>query len=341
VDYDAFIDAYIKEIDSYKSTLIGEQKIRTIFFGGGTPSLAPTKFFDKVLNHLSKTFHFADDIEITMEANPTSVEAGKFSDFLHAGINRVSLGIQSFDDKNLKFLGREHSAGEAKKAIEIAACTFDRFSFDLIYTLPNQTIETWEKELKQAFAFSPKHLSLYQLTIEKGTPFFSQHKKNIFQMPKDDHSAELFEFTNQTMSEYDLPPYEISNYSALNEECKHNLAYWQYDDFIGIGPGAHGRYQLGDKRFASMKIHSPNNWLNEVNSKNIGTQTLTNISPTDAFEEKIIMGLRIYRPIKVDISKLRNVEMLQNLDLITVNDDEIMVTQKGRLLLNKIISELL
>lgn len=341
IDNDAYINAYLKEIEYYASKLGKGTEITTIFFGGGTPSLAPPHFFEKVISSLAQHFKMASDVEITMEANPTSVEAEKFKEFKQAGINRVSMGIQSFDDANLKFLGREHSAHEAQKAIEIAAGTFDRYSFDLIYTLPGQSVQAWEKELNRAISLGSRHLSLYQLTIEKGTPFYSQHRKNVFEMPDDELSAEMFECTNNIMDTLGLPPYEISNYAREGQECRHNLAYWQYRNFIGIGPGAHGRYQADGKRSATMKIHSPTNWLKAVDEKGLGLQSSTDINDSQAFEEKIIMGLRMYKPLEIDTGKLKNLEHLKAHGLLNYTQNKVMVTDKGRLLLNKIISEIL
>lgn len=342
IDTDDFINSYISEIKYFRSILGECKNIKTVFFGGGTPSLAPPEFFHKVLKALNDNFNLDPSCEITMEANPTSVESSKFVDFKHAGINRVSVGIQSFDDKNLKFLGREHDSKSAKKAIELAANTFDRFSFDLIYTLPNQTQNDWENELNQAFEFNPEHLSLYQLTIEKGTKFYSMHRQNKFQMPEDEKSADMFEFTNEFMVSKGLPPYEISNYAQLGKECQHNIVYWKYDDFIGIGPGAHGRYKSEDQRFGTMMIHSPKNWHTEVKNSGLGIQQQVEISNKQAFEEMIIMGLRMYRPLEIhDIEKLNNLDNLHNLGLLNINGNKIMPTQKGRLLLNKIISEIL
>lgn len=274
-----------------------------------------------------------------MEANPTSIEASRFRDFKRAGINRVSIGIQSFDDKQLKFLGREHSSNEAKDALNIAANNFDNFSFDLIYTLPNQTLEQWEKELKLALSVGTKHLSLYQLTIEKGTKFFSLHRDKVFEMPSAELSADFYELTQSIMEKANMVAYEVSNHAQNGFECKHNLAYWNYDDYLGIGPGAHGRYTNENKKFATIKIHSPLDWLKKVESENVGLQKIEELSNSEIRIEKILMGMRTSQGIDAGLVS-KNIDNLINENLITVTNNKIIPTKKGILVLNTLTEAL-
>lgn len=340
IDTDEFIAAYQKEI-LYFSDYLSGKTITSIFFGGGTPSLAPVKFFSTVLESLSKQANFSRDIEITFEANPTSVEALKFADVASSGINRVSLGIQSFDAGNLKFLGREHSVDEAKHAIEIAAKNFKNYSFDLIYALPNQTLETLEQEIETALLHANGHLSMYQLTIEKGTRFYTDFSAEKFRLPKDDLSAEMYEFVENKLSANGLHAYEVSNYAKSGFECRHNEGYWNYRDYLGIGAGAHGRITK-DKKIATMMIHSPENWLLAVKNKGAGLQTYTELTTKEAEEESVMMGLRLVKGVnKSLITNIRKLNEFKELGLIEEFEGMARTTLKGRLLLNKILLELL
>lgn len=333
--------AYLKEISYFKDILVGKN-ITSIFFGGGTPSLAEPFIFDEIIDSLSKHASFDSNIEISLEANPTSVEAKKFKEFKQAGINRLSLGIQSLNEEALKFLGREHSAQQAMQAIEIANNTFNNYSFDLIYSLPNQTLEAWEKELTQAVKLADYHLSLYQLTIEKGTPFYKDHKMNKFTMPDDELSAEFYELTNEMMQSFGFLQYEISNYAKSGFSCKHNIGYWKYHDYLGIGPGAHGRYQEKDQKLATIMTHSPNAWLSMVNEKGVGFQQKETLTLEQINQEKVIMGLRLNEGIDPNLITNTNKlnELLAN-GLLEFNQKNICATRKGVLVLNKIILELL
>ena len=233
IEIDKWNQAYLIEIENNRENLL-EKNIVSIFFGGGTPSLMPSFIISNIIDKLSNVANINEKTEITFEANPTSVESQKFKEFALAGINRVSLGVQSFNEDDLKFLGREHSLTEALEAIEIAKKNFKRYSFDLIYALPNQTLKAWENELKSALKFADKHLSLYQLTIEKGTPFYGLYKKKKFTIPNENLAKDFYDSTQDIMNNLSLPAYEISNHAAMGEECRHNMAYWQYDEFIGI-----------------------------------------------------------------------------------------------------------
>lgn len=296
IDIDKWKRAYKNAITNYAEILNG-RKITSIFFGGGTPSLMPTDLVKEIIDNLKKLSIFDKNIEITLEANPTSVEMSKFREFANAGINRVSLGIQSFNSENLKFLGREHSANEAVEAINIAREVFKRYSFDLIYALPNQTLEEWAMELKQALKLADKHLSLYQLTIEKGTKFFSDYKSKKFSLPSDDLASDFYKLTQEIMNAHSLPAYEISNHASVGEECKHNLVYWTYGEFIGIGPGAHSRINNTEMH----DIYHPEKWLNTVLSGESPIQNKNVLSDEEIISEILIMGLRLTKGLNLDI----------------------------------------
>lgn len=336
ISTDDFIAAYQQEIAYFADYLKGKT-ISSIFFGGGTPSLAPVKFFSSVLESLASHASFTKDIEITFEANPTSVESAKFLDIGQTGVNRVSLGIQSFNPQNLKFLGREHSVDEAKHAITIAAQNFKNYSFDLIYAIPNQTIEDLESEINTALTYANGHLSMYQLTIEKGTKFYSQ-KLN---MPKDELSAEMYECVEHNLAANGLLAYEVSNYAKPNYECRHNQGYWNYQDYLGIGAGAHGRITKGNK-IATMMIHSPENWLQAVRTKGVGLQTHTELTKKETQEEQLMMGLRLVKGIhKSLVNNPSKLSEFTELGLLEEKENMVRTTLKGRLLLNKIVLELL
>ena len=340
-------NAYLKQISSYADYL-SDKNIVSIFFGGGTPSLMPGFIVENIINHLGKLATTDKEIEITLEANPTSVESKKFKEFAKAGINRVSLGIQSLNPIDLKFLGREHSAKEAIDAIEIAKENFSRYSFDLIYALPKQTLIQWESELSQALKFADKHLSLYQLTIEKGTPFYSLHKNNKFQMPDEDLAREFYILTQNIMENSGLPAYEISNHAKPSEECKHNLVYWRYDDFLGIGPGAHGRIN----NQATCNIHHPENWLNAVINDHNPLQISTDLTLKEKISEILLMGLRLKEGInekyffdKIGSSISDNVnknklEFLIEHQFLLSKEGHLFASSEGKLVLNHIIEQL-
>lgn len=351
VDYDAFLKAYENEIDFFADKLTN-RKVTTIFFGGGTPSLMPLKLVEGILKKISERFLLDENCEISLEANPTSFEAEKFKDFKRLGINRLSIGIQALNDNDLKFLGREHSAKEAIATIKKAQEIFENFSFDLIYARPKQSLNEWKNELETALEFNTKHLSLYQLTIEKGTKFFSDFKEKKFEMPSDELSAEFYELTNELVEKKGFNLYEISNYAKPSFECKHNLTYWQGRDYIGLGAGAHSRvfFDSEKNRSAIMMIHEPNLWLKKANEK-VGIQTISRISESELLEEIILSGLRLKNGIEnktfqklfnKNISEIFDLKKLEKLiaeNLIEIDDKKILVTNKGRLLTNTIISK--
>jgi oxygen-independent coproporphyrinogen-3 oxidase len=269
------------------------RRVETMFFGGGTPSLMPPETVGAVIARTRELWDAAPDIEITLEANPTSVEAANFAALADAGVNRVSLGVQAFDPAALKFLGREHSADEAVAAIDTARRRFARYSFDLIYARPGQTAETWAAELERALALAGEHLSLYQLTIERGTRFFAEHQRGGFALPDEEEAARLFEETQTRLEAAGLPAYEISNHAREGAACRHNLIYWRYQDYVGVGPGAHGRFAEGDTKRATRRQSGPENWLAEVEAKGHGTVETSVVTGQDRVEEALMMGLRL------------------------------------------------
>jgi putative oxygen-independent coproporphyrinogen III oxidase len=341
IDGKAWLEAYIKELDYFKEYLMGGI-ITTIFFGGGTPSLAPDFVISGILEHIMQNYRVSDDIEITLEANPTSVEIEKFRAIRKAGVNRVSIGVQSLREERLKFLGRTHSSSEALKAIEAAAAIFPRFSFDLIYATPNLTAASWESELKEALSYGSKHLSLYQLTIEKGTKFYQDFKLNKFMLPSEGESVEQYILTHDVCKDRGLELYEISNYAVKGEECRHNLGYWHYRDYLGIGPGAHSRISRNGGREAIMMLHAPNTWLKSVSEKQNGIQNQSQLTAEEEISERLLMGLRLSDG--VDINLVPNQQKLAPFiehKLLFCKDDRVYTTMAGKLMLNYIIANLL
>jgi oxygen-independent coproporphyrinogen-3 oxidase len=274
-----------------------DRRVETMFFGGGTPSLMEPETVGALIARTRELWDTAPDIEITLEANPTSVEAAKFAALAEAGVNRTSLGVQALDAAALRFLGREHSADEAIAAIETARRHFGRYSFDLIYARPGQTAVAWLDELERALALAGEHLSLYQLTIERGTRFFAEHQRGGFALPDEEEAARMFELTQARLEAAGLPAYEISNHARTGAACRHNLIYWRYQDYVGVGPGAHGRFADGgpraDTKRATRRHSGPENWLAEVESKGHGTVETAAVTGQDRVEEALMMGLRL------------------------------------------------
>jgi len=273
--------------------------VTSIFFGGGTPSLMKPYVVESILNDIAKAWPIADTCEITLEANPTSVEVDKFKAFRAAGINRVSMGVQSFNEQDLKFLGREHNTSEAIRAIETAGDVFDRFSFDLIYARPGQSVTAWEEELRRALSLAKGHLSLYQLTIEEGTPFYMRHARGEFKIPDDALAGDLYEATQDILEGAGMPAYEISNHAAAGQESRHNLTYWRYTDYAGIGPGAHGRLTIDGTKYATRGHRAPDIWLSRVAEHGHGGHDLEAITPRDRFVECLMMGLRLTEGVPI------------------------------------------
>ena len=270
-----------------------DRRVETMFFGGGTPSLMEPETAGALIARTRQLWDSAPDIEITLEANPTSVESARFGALAEAGVNRVSLGVQALDPAALTFLGREHSADEALEAIATARAHFPRHSFDLIYARPGQTAESWLAELERALALAGEHLSLYQLTIERGTRFYAEHARGAFTLPGEEEAARMFEQTQARLEAAGLPAYEISNHAQPGAACRHNLIYWRYQDYVGVGPGAHGRFAEGDAKRATRRASGPENWLALVEAEGHGTAETSVVTGQDRVEEALMMGLRL------------------------------------------------
>lgn len=276
--------------------------LKSVFFGGGTPSLMSAKTVDKIISTLGDYWQMDEkNLEITLEANPGTFETGKFRDFKHAGINRLSLGVQSLDDDVLKFLGRVHGREQALHALKEVEKIYDRFSFDLIYARPHQTPQEWTKELKEALSFAGGHLSLYQLTIEPGTAFYAAYKRKDWVLPNEEESSVLYEVTESIMAAVGMPPYEVSNYAVLGQESQHNLRYWSYQDYGGVGPGAHGRLTREGKKYATRTLKVPETWLERVENNRNGLEEERPLTRTEVIEEKLIMGLRLTKGISLEL----------------------------------------
>lgn len=357
VDQERWKNALLSELRIMAARTPGRELV-SIFFGGGTPSLMPPETVAALIDEAHRLWKTVDNIEITLEANPTSVEAEKFAGFASAGVNRVSLGVQSLDAKELAFLGREHSPDEALRAVELAQHYFSRYSFDLIYARPGQTVTSWEKELEKALSYAGKHLSLYQLTIEENTAFATAYKKGAFALPDDATSEALYLVTEAMCASKGLAAYEVSNYAAPGEESRHNLVYWQGDEYIGIGPGAHGRLQYsGDSapsiRIATQTLKSPERWLEKVERAGHGLELWELVEKPQEIEERIMMGLRLtggiqaekfYEQTGVSLIEAINPKALaiaQQQGLVEYKNDRVKTTMKGRLVLTALTGALL
>ncbi|MGE5271042.1 MAG: radical SAM family heme chaperone HemW, partial [Thiohalocapsa sp.] len=270
-----------------------EREVVSIFFGGGTPSLMPVETTAALIARVKALFPAAPDLEVTLEANPNSAEARAFAAFAAAGVNRLSLGVQALDPVALRFLGRAHDRDEAIAAIRWARDIFPRFSFDLIYARPGQTAEAWQGELDEALSLAGEHLSLYQLTIEPGTAFGNRAARGEALAADEETAAALFELTQARLAAAGLPGYEISNHAHPGAECRHNLAYWRYEDYLGIGPGAHGRLRRDSLRLATRQIRGPEAWLAAIEAGGSGLEEATPIGAGEAVEEMVMMGLRL------------------------------------------------
>lgn len=292
VDQARWAGALVREL-AHMAAGTGGRKLVSIFFGGGTPSLMAPATVAAVIEAAARHWRLSPDIEVTLEANPTSVEAGRFRGFRAAGVNRVSLGVQALNDADLRFLGREHDTGEAIAAIELAAAIFPRHSFDLIYARPGQTVAAWEAELRRALGFGSEHLSLYQLTIEPGTRFHALAEQGRLVPLDEDLQGELYEATQAIMAAAGLPAYEISNHARPGAESRHNLVYWRYGDYAGIGPGAHGRLTVGGQKLATRTLRVPERWLASVEARGHAEEPREPIPPGDQLTELLLMGLRL------------------------------------------------
>lgn len=300
VDTDAFRQAFMAEL-AHEHALADTGPLRSIFFGGGTPSLMPPALVGELLVEAERRWGFDQDIEITLEANPSSVEAANFAALAQAGINRVSLGLQSLDDAALRFLGRLHGAEEGLAALEVAQRHFARVSFDLIYALPGQTVAQWAAELSRAIGFGTGHLSLYQLTIEPNTRFATDVRRGAFAPLEDDPAAELYTLTQDLTRAGGIPAYEISNHARPGDESRHNLTYWRYEDYLGVGPGAHGRRS----GVATLRHKKPENWLAACSQRGEGLREANPLKPRDQAAEALLMGLRLAEGIDPEAIAVR------------------------------------
>ncbi len=348
IDQARWRDAYLTELDRYAAWLPG-RVLNSVFFGGGTPSLMDPDTVAALLDRIRRHWPLANDLEVTLEANPTSVEAGRFHAFAEAGINRVSLGVQALNDADLRRLGRTHSAADARQAFDIARQYFDRVSFDLIYARQDQDLSDWQAELSEALAMAVDHLSLYQLTIEPGTVFGARHARGKLRgLPHEDKAADMYEATQELCAAAGYPAYEVSNHARSGAESRHNLIYWRYGDFAGIGPGAHGRLTLDGRRFATGTFKNPEKWLRAAEGSG-GEAARHLISSEDQAQEYLMMSLRLSEGMSLSrFAELAGQDLnaealarLTELSMLTVSDDIAKTTPQGRVILNAVISELL
>ena len=347
VDDDAWRAALLADM-AYEAALTPGRKLTSIFFGGGTPSLMPPSTVAALIDAAAQHWGFADDIEITLEANPSSVEAARFADLAAAGVNRVSLGLQSLDDAALAFLGRAHSVAESLDALAVAQHHFGRVNIDLIYARPAQTASQWEAELRRALSFGTDHVSLYQLTIEPGTRFETLVRTGHFIPADDDDAATLYELTGQMTSAAGIPTYEISNHAKPGSESRHNLSYWRYDDYIGIGPGAHGRRL----NFATQRHKKPENFLSAVEHNAHGISSEDRLDAATRATESLLMGLRLAEGISLsrlsdrtgiasdDLLDIHAIDKIAQLGLIRRDGDRVTVTPQGMPLLDAILPQI-
>ncbi len=337
--------AYLAEIARVGVETQG-RLLNTVFFGGGTPSLMDADLVADILQATRTTWTTANDLEVTLEANPTSIEANRFAGYRDAGVNRVSIGIQALNDADLRALGRLHTADEALAALDIARNTFDRVSFDLIYARQHQTLAQWRQELRQALSMEPTHLSMYQLTIEDGTAFGDRHKRGrLSGLPNDDLGADLYEATQELCEVANLPAYEVSNHGRLGHESRHNLIYWRSGDWLGIGPGAHGRLTLEDQRWSTDTSLAPTTWLAAVEKNGSGEKTREILSPRETLSEALMMGLRITEGVDLSgyplpAAFMQKTNDLADIGLVTFMDQRLKTTASGRPLINAILRDL-
>ena len=354
VDMGLWASSFEKELDYFRDIIQGKY-IKSIFFGGGTPSLMEPFVVDRIIKKIASLANIDDLTEITLETNPTSYETSKFHDFKAAGINRVSIGVQSLNEVDLKLLGRKHDVKQAIDTIESARRLFPRISFDLIYARTNQSIKDWQNELTNAMQLASGHISLYQLVIEKGTPFYKLFNEGALTIPHSDQAADMYEWTNLYLKSQNYIRYEVSNYSLLGHECKHNLAYWQYNNYLGIGPGAHSRVNIQETLHSIMMWHKPTKWLQEVSNNGSGIQNINKLSKIEMIEEMLMMGLRLEKGIDTnylqnrtgrklfEIINIKVASYYKSLGLLTWDNEEanIKLTDKGLMLHSYIVPRLL
>ncbi|MGN6467561.1 MAG: radical SAM family heme chaperone HemW [Rhizobiaceae bacterium] len=348
VDQKRFAAAFAREMATMAART-GKRTVSSIFLGGGTPSLMRPETVGAILDAVAANWHVPGDIEVTLEANPSSVEAERFLGYRAAGVNRVSLGVQALNDPDLRFLGRLHDVDDALKAIGLARAIFPRMSFDLIYARPGQTVVAWEAELEQAIGYAVDHLSLYQLTIEEGTPFHALHATGKIAVPDADHAAELYRVTQAVTARHGMPAYEISNHARPGAESRHNLIYWRYGEYAGIGPGAHGRFVEKGRRIVTITERMPETWLSLVEAKGHGIAGGESLTRSEEADEFLLMGLRLAegieiaryetlagRPLSSDrVSILRDEELIE-----PVGNSRLRATPSGMLVLDALVADL-
>jgi putative oxygen-independent coproporphyrinogen III oxidase len=348
IDEERFSRAFAREIEATAARTPGRQ-VSSIFLGGGTPSLMRQQTVGSILDAIGKYWRVAPDVEVTLEANPTSVEATRFRGYRTAGVNRVSLGVQALDDASLKALGRLHTAREALDAVAIARTAFDRYSFDLIYARPDQTPQMWADELKLAISEAAEHLSLYQLTIEPETPFFGLHAAGKLKTPDEATARALYDVTQEVCARHGLPSYEISNHARAGAECKHNLVYWRGEEYAGIGPGAHGRLDLDGVRHAVATEKRPEAWLMRVEANGHGVITDDRLNSEERADEFLLMGLRLaegidperYANLSGRALDPRRIAVLREEGAIVVDaNGRLRVTKSGFPMLDAVVADL-
>ena len=351
VDAARWTQALMRDIEHHAELTAG-RAVGSVFFGGGTPSLMPPETVEQLLHRVRLHWAVMPDVEITLEANPNSAEADRFRAFAAAGVNRLSLGVQALDPAALHLLGRVHDREEAIAAIEHAREIFPRYSFDLIYARPGQSDAAWRSELDEALTLAGEHLSLYQLTIEPGTAFAALARRGELVPPEEDSTAALFETTQERLTAAGLPAYEISNHARPGAECRHNLTYWRYQDYVGIGPGAHGRLTIGSTKYAMRQYRLPEKWLTMVETKGTGLEETATIERETAIEEMLMMGLRLVEGVSRErIEQIsgrdaetvlgRNLRPLIEGGFLTLDPERLAATGAGRQRLNAVLAALL
>ncbi len=343
IDVEAYTRAYLTELERfYRQTKY--HHLKTIFFGGGTPSLMPAKLIEVTIQKAFDLWESDSEMEITLEVNPSTAEIGRFEDFKKAGINRLSIGIQSFEDAQLEFLGRGHSAREGMLAIELAQKIFDRVSFDLIYARPDQTTKQWEEELSLALTFGTTHLSLYQLIIEPGTAFAPRYERGEIVLPEEDLAADMYALTQELTDRAGFPAYEVSNHAVAGYESQHNLIYWRYQDYVGVGPGAHGRYRGDGQKVATEQHRAPEIWRRKVLFEHSGNVRTYTVTQEEQYREKLMMGLRLREGVWLDDMSCLKDHALENLvasgDIVSENN-HLYLTPQGFPKLNAILRYLM
>ena len=348
IDQDRWREALVRALET-EAARVPARPVDTVFFGGGTPSLMPPETVGAVVETIQRLWGLDANAEITLEANPTSVEAGRFRGYGDAGVNRVSMGVQALNDRDLKALGRMHSVAEARAAFDIARSVFDRVSFDLIYARMGQTVEAWRGELLEALDMAVDHLSLYQLTIEAGTRFADLYRLGKLVTPSDDSAAAMYDVTQEVCEAAGMPAYEVSNHAAPGAESRHNLIYWRYGDYVGIGPGAHGRLNFGDRRVATETLLAPEAWLDAAARDGIGSAAETEIAPEDQATEYLLMCLRLREGADLERFEAlggaplstERIAGLVDEGMLEQDGRRLIATARGRIVLNAVLADLL